>query len=65
MRKIKDNGRTLIKVDMPQWYFNVCHLCKRTCTFEESKERDCGTDSYWRETIPSKLSRIIKRMVRK
>lgn len=58
MRKIKDNGRT---------YKNVkrYHDC-RTCTYDKNKckKGDCYT-SFWRETIPSKFSRLIKRMVNK
>jgi hypothetical protein len=69
MRKIKDNGRTykLKKSDIS--------IACRKCAFlhdpkgcpenEEAKELLCGYDLGWRETLPSKLSRLIKRMTRK
>jgi len=61
MRKIKDNGRTYKEVDAV--CNSACDHCERQCTKED--DRDCGADYYWRETLPSKLSRLIKRMVRK
>jgi len=68
MRKIKDNGRTLVLTHFGKHC--GCHKCE--CTDKSCQERpyepddECGfTIGHWRETLPSKLSRLIKRMVRK
>jgi hypothetical protein len=50
MRKIKDNGRTYIKTKkLYVWFHPFCWM----------------RIAEYRETLPSKLSRLIKRMVRK
>jgi hypothetical protein len=64
-KTIKDNGRTLVRKEMKTYVYNACPVCERSSTFEESKNRDCGKDAYWRETLLSRLSRFIKRIGRK
>lgn len=65
MRKIKDNGRTykLVTYSVMAFITTDCHCC----SFRKGHCPDipCGYNGHWRETLSSRLSRFIKRMVRK
>lgn len=71
MRKIKDNGRTLVlkRINDKDSDCNTCHFQHKTantaCPKNADGSRICRTNQNWREILPSKLSRLIKRMVRK
>jgi hypothetical protein len=79
MRKIKDNGRTL-KLQKRKKHEHGCYSCEKHDIHEMDciaspnamfhgkriHPDGCGYNvGRWRETLPSKLSRLIKRMVRK
>ena len=69
--KIKDNGRTLVlkSINDKDSDCNTCHYLNKTantaCPKNVDGSRMCKTYQNWRETLPSKLSRLIKRMMRK
>ena len=74
MRKIKDNGRTLVLVIDDTGFDSGCSNCayyqKVDCPEDTDEVLLCCKEEdeksqIWRETLPSKLSRLIKRMVRK
>lgn len=78
MHKIKDNGRTL-KIQKRKNGEHGCSGCQKSDIFEvhciaapsmfgnrQVHSPYCGYDKgRWRETIPSRISRFIKRMVKR
>lgn len=64
MRKIKDNGRTYKIVKYQSCM--KCDLWGNQLCWAKGGKANCANDhAQWRETLPSRLSRFIKRMARK
>lgn len=66
MRKIRDSGRTYIQMIIPRQ--DPCERCDIRCgsgACENDDNYGCENDYGYRETLPSRLSRFIKRMARK